>query len=64
MLAGPSMNTIAMASDRAVNQRIARHGLEGSLRFYDGATHERMFRLPKHLRPPPRRRHDSQGSPL
>lgn len=63
VLAGPSMGSIAMASDRAVNQRIARHGLEGVLRFYDGATHERMFRLPKHLRPP-RRRHDHERSPL
>jgi len=33
------------------------------LRFYDGATHERMFRLPKHLRPP-QRRHDPQRNPL
>jgi len=50
LLAGPGAIAIALASDHAVDRRIERHGLRESLRFYDGATHERMFRLPKHLK--------------
>ncbi|HQR20662.1 MAG TPA: methyltransferase domain-containing protein [Burkholderiaceae bacterium] len=51
VLAGPGAAAIALASDHAVDRRIARHGLQDALRFYDGAAHERMFRLPKHLKP-------------
>ena len=50
LLAGPGAAGIALASDHAIDRRIARHGLLDALRFYDGAAHEHMFRLPKHLR--------------
>lgn len=49
VIAGPAAAAIALSSDHAVDGRIARHGLQQQLQFYDGAAHERMFRLPKHL---------------
>jgi spermidine synthase len=50
LLAGATAAQTALASGYAVDRRIARYGLQDVLQFYDGASHERMFRIPKHLK--------------
>jgi len=47
-LAGGKEDPRTMSAEE-IDRRLAQRGLEG-LRFYDGITHERLFRLPKYLR--------------
>jgi spermidine synthase len=50
LLAGALPAGLASSEASVIDARIASAGLTSRMRFYDGATHQRMFHLPKDIR--------------